>query len=632
MNLDQIKIITQYLKIETNYAVIINGDYGVGKTYFYKNFLMPEIKKVSLPYDEGKKFTPIHISLFGFKTLEEVQTGIFLELFPILQDKKLKLAAGILKTIIRGIAEIKGAGNIDIDKHIGDLTPDANDWLNYKDLVICFDDLDRRSDSLKLSDFFGFINSLVENQGAKVLIIANEPVLLKDSDYNSNLREKVIGVSIHYKPITKLVFEQIIKERYSSSFTIYYDFLIEHKFKILSVIEKNQNNFRNLIFFLEHFKTIFDPLENLFQTETDFTILKIEKLKAILDFTIAIAFEYKLGLLNVSNINEIHSKIPEFIWDELDINLENIQLASLNSNIEKKDEKPNYFEGFKSKYFNKSRYYFFNSILEYIIGLTSFKIENLKVEIENYFLIKDGLVPKHEKILKGLEYLDCLNLTDKEYRKHTQEMLSYVDEGIYKLSQYSTVFHFATRFNNLLNYNLENLKKRFKKGIRKGKQNYLYEGNMNFYMHLSSNIDFKSDVDEIVQYCLKINESLKETNEKKLEKLFDLFLKEFDDFFDTISAYKNEYELTPFWNNFNEKRTYNRIIKLENKRIWELGHYFRNRYQERMREDLHIEKAFVQELKKLMDKPKSRKLKTLKNASLDYLYKCLIEGEKNFPL
>ena len=105
--------------------------------------LDPKIKETSLTNDDRKKFTPIHISLFGFKSLEEIQTAIFIELFPILKSKGLKLAVGVGKSIIRGIAQLNQAG--DIDKYIGDLNQDADEWLKYDELVICFDDLDRKS-------------------------------------------------------------------------------------------------------------------------------------------------------------------------------------------------------------------------------------------------------------------------------------------------------------------------------------------------------------------------------------------------------------------------------------------------------------------------------------------------------
>ncbi|HEX8017801.1 MAG TPA: hypothetical protein VF465_21415, partial [Flavobacterium sp.] len=67
----------------------------------------------------------------------------------------------------------------------------------------------------------------------------------------------------------------------------------------------NNNNFRNLIFFLEHFKVIFKPLEILFDFDSDFSVLKDKKQQAILDFTLAIAMEYKLGRLNSTNIEDL---------------------------------------------------------------------------------------------------------------------------------------------------------------------------------------------------------------------------------------------------------------------------------------------------------------------------------------
>jgi hypothetical protein len=408
MNSDQIEIVIQYLKIETNYAIILNGSYGVGKTHFYKNVLTPKIKDISLAKNEEKKFIPIHISLFGFKSIEEIQTAIFLELFPILKSKGLKLAAGIGKSIIRGIAQISKAG--DIDKYIGDLSQDPDKWLKYDELVICFDDLDRKSDSLNLKDVFGFINSLVENQGAKIIIVVNEKELLKDKNYSAILREKVIGVSIQYKPEVRDIYDQIISTRYSSSSKVYFKFLSENSNEIIKTIEINQNNLRNLIFFLEHFKTIFCPVEYLFQADKGFSIQREDKLNAVLDFTLAVAIEYKLGLINSTNLEDMKSlgKVG-FVSSEIK---KFIQKSKLNK--EEVDNEPSYFESFKEKYFSTSKYYFFKSIFEYITGTKAFQISNLKSEIESYFKVKDGNIPEHEKVLQELGYAGWLKLTDKE--------------------------------------------------------------------------------------------------------------------------------------------------------------------------------------------------------------------------
>ncbi|MFB0925976.1 MAG: hypothetical protein QMB65_11975, partial [Vicingaceae bacterium] len=71
--------------------------------------------------------------------------------------------------------------------------------INYSKIVLFIDDIDRKSKDLELKEFFGFINNLVENLDAKVILIANEDELRKeigdDGTYYSMLREKVIGIS-----------------------------------------------------------------------------------------------------------------------------------------------------------------------------------------------------------------------------------------------------------------------------------------------------------------------------------------------------------------------------------------------------------------------------------------------------
>jgi hypothetical protein len=622
MNTDQVEIVLQYLKIETNYAVIVNGHYGVGKTHFYKNELVPKIREISLAKNDQRKYTPIHISLFGFKSLEEIQTAIFVELFPILKNKGLKLAAGIGKSIIRGIAQINQAG--DIDKYIGDISQDADEWLKYDELVICFDDLDRKSDSLDLRDIFGFINSLVENQGAKILIIANEEQLLKDTNYSSNLREKVIGVSIQYKPDAKTVYNQIIKSRYSSGDKTFYEFLSNSSNEIVSIIETNQNNFRNLIFFLEHFKTIFYPVEILFQSDKDFAVQKNDKLKAILSFTLAISIEYKLGLLNSTNFEDVKTLNENF----------NINLFSSNlSQSEEETKEPSYIDTFKKKYFSIEKYFFFKAIFEYLTGTKAFSIEILKAEIDSYFIVKDGVISEQNKLLNDLGYLGCLNLTDKKYKEMTLKMLSFLDEGKYHLQQHGTIFHFATRFNNMLNFDLAKLKKRFKTGIKKGKANYAYSHNLDFYMSVSRDTEFRDDVIEIVKYCLEINESLRETNdESKLQKLFKLFETDFNSFIETVEQMDNEFRFSPFWLQFDMRKIVKRLNELGNEQIWTLGHYFTSRYRRNIYEKLFPEKDFLVELRGHIDRPTTkRKKKNLHNASLGYLSKCITECENNFP-
>jgi hypothetical protein len=617
MNNNLIEIFIQYLKIETNYAVIINGNYGVGKTHFFKNELSPKINTAT--------YIPIHISLFGIRKLEEIQTAIFLELYPILKDKKLKLAAGIVKSIIRGIAQVHKSG--DIDKYIEDLSPNINEWLSYDELVICFDDVDRKSSSLDISDFLGFVNSLVENQGAKILIITNEKESLKDLNY-LKLREKVIGVSIDYSPNTNVVYNQIIKQRYEKSSSIYFTFLKSNSVEIISVIEKNEDNFRNLIFFLEHFRIIFCAIEMKFEEDPNFVILKDNKQKSILDFSLAISFEYKLGLLNSNTKNQIKE-----INKTISFNIEVFKILSKsneNKNID--TQETTYINTFTEKYYSENQYYFFNSIFEYITGSNAFDVVDLKSELENHFIVKNGIVSKQDKLLSQLAHFESLKLSNFEYRNLTRQLLQYIDKGDYQLHQFSTAFYYAVRFNNLMCFDIEKLKIRFKKGIAKGVKKYKYESNLDFYITTGNEPAFKKDEQEIINYCLQINETLSENNELHRHKeYFKLFLTDYAAFNEKAREQNGYIKHVPFWIKVDINKVYRRILKLNNDEIWKFGHYINDRYRRNIYEGLFPEKEFLTNLRSMIDyNSKKRKTKNLQNASLDYLSTCLINSEANF--
>jgi len=538
-----------------------------------------------------------------------------------LKNKGYKLAAGLGKSIIRAISQFGQFGNI--DNYFNDLDQKADDWLRYDELVLCFDDIDRKSDSLDLRDIFGFINSIVENQGAKVLIIANEEQLQKVEHYSSELREKVIGVTIQYKPDPNIIFEEIIKTRYFDTDIIFYTHLIENKKCILETVEVNRNNFRNLIFFLEHYKSIFYNLELAFQADKEFLLQKEEKLKSVINFTLSITAEYKLGLLNSGNFELIENVNKLIIFD-----IE--KLIDNENNGQNQKTEPSYGEIFKTKYFSKSKFYFFRSILEYILGTKAFNISKLKQELQVYFYSKDGKIPEQDKILNQLSYFDCLKLSDTEYRKLTYKMLSYVDSGSYQLRQYTTAFHFTTRFENYMNYDQSNLMNRFKKGIRKGVPNYVYNYDLNYHMGVSNDIEYRKEILEITNYCLEINSSLKTKKDNfVLAELFQLFLKDFDSFFEKVSHQNFEFKNSPYWADFNKNKTYRRINQLHNEQIWKLGEFFRERYRQYIFEGLNPEKEFLTQIIVEIDNAK-RKRKRLKNVSLDFLLKCLSESKKNF--
>ena len=63
------EIVLQYLKMKTNYAIVISGEWGGGKTYYYESNLKKLIRETPLITDNKKKYTPILISLFGLNSI-----------------------------------------------------------------------------------------------------------------------------------------------------------------------------------------------------------------------------------------------------------------------------------------------------------------------------------------------------------------------------------------------------------------------------------------------------------------------------------------------------------------------------------------------------------------------------------
>ncbi|WMN11374.1 hypothetical protein QYS49_38150 [Marivirga salinae] len=620
---DNLKVvIEQYLKIESNYAVIINGQYGIGKTHFFKEHLAPMISKLGSLQDDRKKLIPVHISLFGIRSLEDIQTEIFLSIHPFLKNGAVKLAAGVGKSIIRGIAQINQLG--DIDKYIADVNVTKKDWINYDQLVLCFDDIDRKSDNLNIKEVFGFINTLVENQGAKIILIANIQKLLEDDDYQSELQEKVIGVSVEFKPKSKSAFDEIIDQRYKSPFKLYHKFLTENKSLIVEVIKKNEDNLRNLIFFLEHFKIIFYGLTNLFQSDKDFKINEREKQKAVLNFSLAASFEYKLGKLNSTNFNEImenQRNVPNFN-----------EFLRNDSGNEDGEKQKSYSQTFKEVYFGSKRYYYFHSILTYLTGQNAFIEASLKEELKGYFIVEDGSVPDYQKVYNQLCYFDCLDLSDKSYRKLTNQMIEFAEQGKYPLKDYATVFHFSSRFNNVLGYDLDRLKSRIKKGISKGKENFKHVSHLRFQLSISEDTEFKDDVIEIMKYCLEVNNQI-ETNRNtdKTEELFQIMKTDFNKFVEEARSRENMFRFQPFWTKLSFTKVYSAILNLSNKEIIEIAFLFQERYRQHIYEKLFPEKDFLEKLKKRLESRKSMKTNNLRNSTWKFLIKYIDQSLANFP-
>lgn len=79
--------ILDYVRADyTDYAIMINGEWGSGKTHFWNTKVKNKIESMQL---NGKKFTTIYMSLYGISNLEDISKKIFIETTQLM-DKNLK--------------------------------------------------------------------------------------------------------------------------------------------------------------------------------------------------------------------------------------------------------------------------------------------------------------------------------------------------------------------------------------------------------------------------------------------------------------------------------------------------------------------------------------------------------------
>lgn len=203
------------------YAFMITGGWGAGKTHFIESFIT-EYNKNAIDNQSRNKI--IKISLFGFKATSSIDEMIFQSLHPLLGHRYTKLVGNILK------GALKLGCKIDIN---GDSKPDVDinaslDKIKFSEIfstntdsgeiIIALDDLERTD--IPLKEILGYVNYLVEISKVKVILIANEKILHekdkssedKNKDVYSKFKEKVIGKTFQIKHNIDNVLDSFLDE------------------------------------------------------------------------------------------------------------------------------------------------------------------------------------------------------------------------------------------------------------------------------------------------------------------------------------------------------------------------------------------------------------------------------------
>ena len=200
----------EYIENEVNpqFAILIKGEWGCGKTFFINNLISRYKKK-------GQKIQSseiVYISLFGIGQLSEIDERLFQKMHPILSSEQFKYTTGFIRHAINAGIKISSAGTIDISGF--DLIPRQKIKTNeLKKKLIIVDDIERTS--LYPSQIFGYFSEYLYQLNMKLIFIGNDDKITKttdDKDDYQKIKEKTIGVEFTIKPEIEKAVDFFVKE------------------------------------------------------------------------------------------------------------------------------------------------------------------------------------------------------------------------------------------------------------------------------------------------------------------------------------------------------------------------------------------------------------------------------------
>lgn len=182
-------------------CVLIDGAWGIGKTHFIENYFSINTNKYEL----------IYVSVFGKNSVEEIEKSILIHLIPGLKNiNENSCVAKVAKTFINDISD-KFLG-ISIENYVNSFSIEDVKWdtIGNKRIILCFDDVERRSDTVKMKNLLGLIERASRN--FDILIIGN---LIKNSQSDIEVfdkyKEKVIDHIIKIDKINRSTFICILE-------------------------------------------------------------------------------------------------------------------------------------------------------------------------------------------------------------------------------------------------------------------------------------------------------------------------------------------------------------------------------------------------------------------------------------
>lgn len=286
MNKNEAAIFLDYYldkQTESEFAVMLDGPWGAGKTHFIKKYLLD---RASHTENLGKRIH-LYASLYGITSPTEITDQFFAQAHPILNSKASRLFGSIASKALNGLVGTDVNSNTENRAALQEMV------LKLEGEILIFDDLERCS--MPIGDVLGFINTFVEHENLKVIILANESDIPNGQKITYNKqKEKLIGKTIQVKSDPNEVIEKFITCLKTPSIK---HTITSHKNTVLSTfLASGKHNYRNLRAVLSEYERLVNSLDPRLQESP-------EGMKQLLLYMIATGHEYRSGELDAKTMH-----------------------------------------------------------------------------------------------------------------------------------------------------------------------------------------------------------------------------------------------------------------------------------------------------------------------------------------
>ena len=630
---DLIESILDYVRSDyTDYAIMINGEWGSGKTYFWNNQVKKKIESLKL---NGKKFTTIYMSLYGISNLEEISKKIFMETSQLMDRNLRKYMSANGQTTIPEYAKT----GIDMANFFGNGSNggklDYEEFFSTDDKVLCFDDLERAN--VDVIDILGYINNFVEHDHIKTIIICNEKelstkiknsnlemktfiatyLLDKQGELNKSdkpmvekiqekiehvfdkaidyerIKEKLIGETFEYAPQFDYIINGILMRFENNRELI--RFLRENTELIISTFKKSgTRNLRILKHALNDFNKIYEEVNKYFPNTNN------RVMQTMLIFTIAVSFEIKAGKITKEKFKNIKDN------EEYKSILVSSRVLMDNRQFYIKEFDGNYYYNFKADY----RFFKF---IEYYVRTRIFDMKLFKSEMEAVNASpKEKKIPAYKKILVE-EYW---KVQDDQFGKIVEEILEDVKKGELELIDIVKLFEYFIYFSKsgLIGNDIPTLKTVFLNGMNLSSLHSKYCPNVDeelgkVIIRDDGVVDSEEEMKDVLDRFAELNEQLLEKEYKeKADEIFKCIPMKMEQFYERFDKECTNIPILKYYDPF---QVFQRVSCASNEDIVAIKEKIIKRARENP-EVLADELLNLSKLKRLMDEYISGKDITIK--------------------